>query len=64
MDKTFEYKGRSLHVAVQQSGDRWQHQYTINGSDPRVGGVVYGTEQEALDAGAAEAQAEVDEERV
>jgi hypothetical protein len=64
MDKTLEYKSRSLQIAAQQSGDSWQYQYTINQSDPRVGGVVYGTEQEALDAGAAEARAEVDEERV
>ena len=64
MDRTFDYKGRSLHVATQRLGPNWQYQYTINESDPHVWGVAYATEQEALEAGAAEACAEVDEERI
>ena len=64
MHKTFEHNGRSLHVAVQPSADSWQYQYTINQGDPHLAGVLHATEQEALEAGAAEARAEVDDERV
>jgi hypothetical protein len=64
MHKTFEHKGRSLHVAVQPSADSWQYQYTINQGNPRLAAVLYTTEQEALEAGASAACAEVDDERV
>jgi hypothetical protein len=64
MDTTFEYKGRSLRVAARQSDDGWQYQYAINEGDLQLGGVLYPTEEEALEAGGVEARAEVDEERM